>query len=224
MKQNTTPITREMNINSLPEWLALIISSAGTSATINIAWSEWTKHRDKKLRRRNAYLEASSNIEDYVQLCINSIEFECDALNYYAYNSSITNHNGKEIYAFDKPETIEQPDFNKTVLNNINSDLIFIEDKSEIKETANNMEKINRALRKKVEEQEQKLKLHLDDPTCIFEEIFSLKITALTSCGINACNLAMKTRKKSRTKSKSLEEKSIILKSIVEKYNLTIYR
>ena len=56
-----------MNINSLPEWLALIISSAGTSATINIAWSEWTKHRDKKLRRRNAYLEASSNIEDYVQ-------------------------------------------------------------------------------------------------------------------------------------------------------------
>ena len=92
---NRNHLQETMNIDSTQDWIKLIISSAGVSTAINIAWSEWTRHRDKKLRRRNAYLEASSNIEDYVQLCINSIEFECDALNYYAYNSSITNHNGK---------------------------------------------------------------------------------------------------------------------------------
>lgn len=222
--KDATGTKEAMNIDSNQDWIKLIISSAGVSAAINIAWNEWKSHRENKTRRRNAYLKTSINIEDYVQSCIDNINLESEILDYFAYNSFLTEHNGKDIYLFDEPKQIDKPDFKKMVANNVDPELISIEDISEINETANVIEDINKISLKQVNEQEQKLKFQRYNPAEIFEDIFSLKIKNLSSCGIKACNLAMNTRKKSGTGSKSLEVKLLTLKSIIDKYKIEIYK
>ena len=211
-----------MNIDSPQDWIKLIISSAGVSAAINIAWGEWGRYRDKKYSRRNAYLELSNNIEDYAQSCIDNIDLESRILEYSAYNQFIGENNGKHIYLFDKPRGIEKPDFRKSVLEKINADFVSVEDRSDTKETANYIEQIGKAHQNKVETKKQELKIHDNDPSRVFEDIFLINVTSLVLRGRKACDLAIKTRKKSRTKSKSLDEKISTLNSMSEKYGLTL--
>lgn len=175
-----------MNINSPQEWLALIISSAGTSAAINIAWSAWTRHKDKTHDRNTEYVNLSDIIEGYIQNCLDKIDYEETLFS--------INHDPEPQEVNLKP--VKTPDFSEITKATDTMKEISPEIRSKIKETLRKINKIekesNPVIEKSIREE------WADEYTLDF------LIQKLTAFGIEARKIAEITRNESGTESAML--------------------
>lgn len=200
-----------MNINSSGEWIALIITSAGTSTAINVAWNAWTRHQDKKRREQNAYLDISSDLEDYSQACINRIEYNEEYFTYFLTNQEYTNKEGEAINTEMEPPKVKTPEPPLAQNNKSLSENISTRDRSRIKDFISYTTETTKSATKEfskhreTENLEEIAKIYLD-----FEK------QLMATCGLEASRLAKDIRKKSGAPNKSIDKKIKYFESIIE--------
>ena len=200
-----------MNINSLPEWIVLIMSSAGVSAAINVTWSAWTRHQDKKHKEQNAYLDVSSDLEDYAQACINRMEYNEEYITFCLTNQEYINERGETINSKKEPAKVEIPSPPLASSEKSYSDIISTKDRSKIKDFCERTTKITKSINRGIS------KFHkIDSHYEYFEICQYFEIQAMSLCGLEACHLAKETRMKSRTSSRTIEEKITMFESQIE--------
>lgn len=200
-----------MNINSFPEWIALIMSSAGVSAAINVTWSAWTRHQDKKHKEQNAYLDVSSDLEDYAQACINRMEYNKEYITFYLTNQEYVNERGETINSKKEPTKVEIPSPPLTSSKKSYSDIISTKDRSKIKDFCEYTVQVKKSMNREI------LKCYeINDYYEHLETCQYLETQAMSLCGLEACHLAKETRMKSGTSSKTIGEKITMFESIIE--------